>query len=207
MGEVWPKSDDLKFHQTLRRAGSEFCPLAVTSRHTHGEILKEDMSSCCASFFRLEGWTQRVGQRTTSCVTSHSIDPFSPGSGDRKSKWSRQGQAPSGCSRQEAGLCLFQLLLAAGSPWLVSVQSLPCAHTSSSVSVNTFSISLFYLFIYLKLKRKIGCAGSSLWLLSLLPWSMWDLSSSIRDLTHIHCIGKQILNHWTTREVPSASIL
>lgn len=147
MGEVWPKSGDLKFHQTLRRASSEFCPLAVTSRHRHGKILKDDMSSCCASFFRLEGWTQRVGQRTTSCVFSNNIDSFSPGSGDQKSKGSHQGQAPSGCSRQEAGLCLFQLLPAAGSPWLVSVQSLPCAYTSSSMSVNTFSISLFYLFI------------------------------------------------------------
>lgn len=70
MGKVQPKSDDLKFHQTRTHAGSEFCPLAVTSHHRHGEILKDDMSSCCASFFRLEGWTQRVGQRTTSCVTS-----------------------------------------------------------------------------------------------------------------------------------------
>ena len=31
---------------------------------------------------------------------------------------------------------------------------------------------------------------------------MWDLSSPIRDQTHVPCIGRQILNHWTTREVP-----
>ena len=31
---------------------------------------------------------------------------------------------------------------------------------------------------------------------------MWDLSSRIRDQTHIPCIARQILNHWATREVP-----
>ena len=66
MGQVQPKSDDLKFQQTRRHAGSESCPLAVTSHHRRGEILKDDMSSYCASFFRLKGWTQSVEQRTTS---------------------------------------------------------------------------------------------------------------------------------------------
>ena len=31
---------------------------------------------------------------------------------------------------------------------------------------------------------------------------MWHLSSPIKDQTHIPCIGRWILNHWTTREVP-----
>ena len=31
---------------------------------------------------------------------------------------------------------------------------------------------------------------------------MWDLSSLTRDWTHIPCIAKWILNHWTTRKVP-----
>ena len=31
---------------------------------------------------------------------------------------------------------------------------------------------------------------------------MWDLSSPTRDQTCISCIARQILNHWTTREVP-----
>ena len=31
---------------------------------------------------------------------------------------------------------------------------------------------------------------------------MWDLSSPNRDGTHVPCTGRQILNHWTTREVP-----
>ena len=36
-----------------------------------------------------------------------------------------------------------------------------------------------------------------------LQCSMWDLSSPTRDWTHILCIARQILNHWTTKEVPS----
>ena len=31
---------------------------------------------------------------------------------------------------------------------------------------------------------------------------MWDLSSLTRDGTCVPCFGRQILNHWTTREVP-----
>ena len=31
---------------------------------------------------------------------------------------------------------------------------------------------------------------------------MWDLNSPTSDLAHVPCIGRQILNHWTTREVP-----
>ena len=34
------------------------------------------------------------------------------------------------------------------------------------------------------------------------PRGMWDLSSLTRDPTHTPCIGRQSLNHWTTREVP-----
>ena len=36
---------------------------------------------------------------------------------------------------------------------------------------------------------------------------MWDLSSLTRDLIHLHCIAKWILNYWTTREVPRICIL
>ena len=31
---------------------------------------------------------------------------------------------------------------------------------------------------------------------------IWDLSSPTRDPAHIPCIGRRILNHWTTGEVP-----
>ena len=33
---------------------------------------------------------------------------------------------------------------------------------------------------------------------------MWDLSSSTRYRTHVPCIGRQILNYRTTREIPDA---
>ena len=36
---------------------------------------------------------------------------------------------------------------------------------------------------------------------------MWDLSSPTRDRTHVLCIARQILNHWTLREVPVLAIL
>ena len=32
---------------------------------------------------------------------------------------------------------------------------------------------------------------------------MWDLSSLTRDRTRVPCIGRQIVYHWTTREVPT----
>ena len=36
---------------------------------------------------------------------------------------------------------------------------------------------------------------------------MWDLSFLTGDRTHVPCIGRQILYHWTTREVPIFSFL
>ena len=36
-----------------------------------------------------------------------------------------------------------------------------------------------------------------------LPRGMWDLSFPTRDQTGIPCIARPILNHWTTREVPT----
>ena len=33
-------------------------------------------------------------------------------------------------------------------------------------------------------------------------FGLWDLSSLTRDQTHTLCIGRQSLNHWTSREVP-----
>ena len=32
---------------------------------------------------------------------------------------------------------------------------------------------------------------------------MWDLSSPTRGQIHVPCLARQILNHWTTREVPN----
>ena len=36
---------------------------------------------------------------------------------------------------------------------------------------------------------------------------MWNLSSPTRDWTHVPCIARGVLNHWTTSEVPSTGIL
>ena len=39
-----------------------------------------------------------------------------------------------------------------------------------------------------------------------LPHGMFDLGSQTRDRTHIPCFGRQVLNPWTSREVPVACI-
>ena len=39
------------------------------------------------------------------------------------------------------------------------------------------------------------------------PKCMWNLSSPTRDGTCIPCIGRRSLNHWTTREVPPATVV
>ena len=39
------------------------------------------------------------------------------------------------------------------------------------------------------------------------PWGTRDLSSPTRDRTRTPCFGRQSLNHWTAREVPSFSIV
>ena len=36
---------------------------------------------------------------------------------------------------------------------------------------------------------------------------MWDFNSLTRGQTHTPCIGRQSLNHWTTREVPLRLVL
>ena len=54
-----------------------------------------------------------------------------------------------------------------------------------------------YLFIYLLAVLALHCGT---W--TLMPRGMWDLRSPARDQTCVSWIGRQILNHWTTREVP-----
>ena len=39
------------------------------------------------------------------------------------------------------------------------------------------------------------------------PHSMWDLISPTRDSTCVPCIGRQIFNHWSTRQVPGVEYL
>ena len=40
-----------------------------------------------------------------------------------------------------------------------------------------------------------------------LPHSLWEISYPTRDQTQVPCVGSQILNHWTTREVLHIAIL
>ena len=67
---------------------------------------------------------------------------------------------------------------------------------------------LKYLFIYLAASGLIcDMRDLSLCARAWLPHGMWDLSSPTRDRTHVPCIGRWILNHWTTRGVPSIYFL
>ena len=74
----------------------------------------------------------------------------------------------------------------------------------ASFSVTRFLL-LKKLFIYLAV---LGLSYDVWGLLSIcgawayLPYGMWDLSSLTRDGTRAPCIGRQILNHWATREAP-----
>ena len=40
-----------------------------------------------------------------------------------------------------------------------------------------------------------------------LPCSMWDVSPQCKDGTHVPCIGRWILSHYSTREVPHCSFV
>ena len=48
------------------------------------------------------------------------------------------------------------------------------------------------------LEHRLSSCGA--WALS--PLGMRSLSSSVRDQIQVSCVKRQILNHWTTREVP-----
>ena len=58
------------------------------------------------------------------------------------------------------------------------------------------------------------CVGFSSWRTSSLAvvcvlscaWGLWDLSSPIRDQTHVPYIGRWVLNYWATKEVPRYSL-
>ena len=89
----------------------------------------------------------------------------------------------------------------------VSLMKFAHKHGGNSISI-CFSFFLSFFFFF-------GCTGFCCSKLSLvlvgflltcdtrasLRHSMWDLSSPTRDWTCVPCIGRQILNHGTTREV------
>ena len=51
----------------------------------------------------------------------------------------------------------------------------------------------------------VGAGGLQSVQTSLLQ-GMWDLSPPTRDPTHVPCIARQILNHWTIRQVPGLDL-
>ena len=53
-------------------------------------------------------------------------------------------------------------------------------------------------FLSLVQAHKLSSCGARAQLSS----GMWDASSLTRDQTYVLCIGRWILHHWTTREVP-----
>ena len=72
-----------------------------------------------------------------------------------------------------------------------------------------FLFFLFFLFTFLFFYCDWSLLQPSGFLYSTqfyLPWGVWDLSSPTRDWSHVPCIERQLLNHWTTREVPRVSL-
>ena len=84
---------------------------------------------------------------------------------------------------------------------LCCLDSLPILSLASLLAV----VQLFFFSFSFS-----GCAGSSLWHAGISsvargfcgPPGMCDLSFPTRDTTHVSRIGRWILNHWTTKEVP-----
>ena len=89
----------------------------------------------------------------------------------------------------------------------------------SSVQLYFFNLCLFiWLHQGLAVARRISavscvifhCGTQALTSWSVLAWffqGIWNLSSLTRNWTYVLCIGRQILNHWTTRKVPSVQLL
>ena len=78
----------------------------------------------------------------------------------------------------------------------------------------TQQVPLFkYLFMHLAVvglscsTQALKLAGSVVAAHKLSCSHLCDLSSSTRDGTHVPCIARLILNHWTTKEVPQRKFL
>ena len=90
-----------------------------------------------------------------------------------------------------------------------------------TVYLKSVVVNFIYLFLNFSLMgfscslRALCCGVWALWVessasraglisycMGLAGYSMQNLNSPTRDQTCVPCIGKQILNHWTTGEVP-----
>ena len=70
---------------------------------------------------------------------------------------------------------------------------------------NTPSFLLFikiFMWIIFKIFIEFVTILLLFYVLAFWPWDMWGFSSPTRDQTHMPCIGRWSLNHWTAREVP-----
>ena len=74
----------------------------------------------------------------------------------------------------------------------------------ASYHFDNFVISSILVWSFLNFFLFIACAGSSLRHAGFCCCGAQAVSSPTRDGTHIPCIGRQILNHWTTKEVLSS---
>ena len=82
-----------------------------------------------------------------------------------------------------------------------SLDKRPDLLLTSPLAFPLFSLFFKKIFVYL---ATLGLSCGT-WDLCCVMWKscgMWGLSSPTRDQTHIPCISSQILNHWTTRQVP-----
>ena len=70
----------------------------------------------------------------------------------------------------------------------------------------SFLFFLFFLFIYFFTAALLQPSGFLYSTQFYWPRGMWELSSPTRDWSHVPCIERQLLNHWTTREVPRVSL-
>ena len=110
-------------------------------------------------------------------------------------------------------LCVFWQL-----HWLAVPPSLFLSLASLFSETQQYCVCVFFnIFSFKKILFIFGCAGSwlqhsgcffalhglsSCSMQASLPQGTWDLSSLTRDQTHVLCIGRHILNQWTTRKVP-----
>ena len=83
------------------------------------------------------------------------------------------------------------------------------AETSPPCPPHQFYFKIFFFSMWTIFKVFIEFVTILLLFYVLVFWSrgMWDLSSPTRDRTRTPCIGRQSLNHWTAREVPTSSVL
>ena len=62
------------------------------------------------------------------------------------------------------------------------------------------SDSVLYIYVYICVCIYKYSFSYSFFFFLAVRHGTWDLSSLTRDRTHVPCIGRRILNHWTTRE-------